>query len=259
MEYTGTTALVTGASSGIGAEFARQLAGRGADVVLVGRRAEALEALAHEVRSRTGRCAHPLVLDLSGAESAAALRREVSALGLHMDTVVNCAGMGLTRDFRDSVVGEVRDQVRVNALTPVEITHAFLPDLLASGRGALVNIGSLTGYMPVPGMAVYSAAKSMLIRFTEALAHEVRDSGLTVLAVSPGPTRSKFFERSGTSAAGTRFQTPQQVVTTTLRALDRQHPPVSIISGPTNRFARRVISLLPTRFALRAMQTRPAH
>lgn len=258
MEYAGTTALVTGASSGIGAEFARQLAGRGADVVLVGRRAEALDALADEVRSRTGRRALPLVLDLSEAGSATALSQEVSALGVRVDTVVNCAGMGLTREFRDSSLEEIRVQARVNAVAPLEISRAFLPELLASGRGALVNVGSLTGYSAVPGMAVYAAAKSMLIRFTEALAHEVRGSDLTVLAVSPGPTSSEFFERSGTSSAGVRFQTPRQVVRTALRALDRRRPPVSVISGPTNRLARRVISLLPPRIALRAMRTRPA-
>lgn len=258
MQYTGTTALVTGASSGIGAEFARRLAGRGADVVLVGRREDALRELAAEIAAQTGRTAHPVASDLSVEHAGSSLAQRLDALGVRPDTVINCAGVGLTREFTESAADDIRMQLQVDVVALTEVSHVFLPQLIDSGRGALVNVASLTGYMPVPGMAVYSASKAFVIRFTEAIAHELRSTGLTVMAVSPGPTRTEFYARSSTSTRGTRFQTPDQVVTSTLKALDRRHPPVSIVSGRANRLIRRLVALLPTRTVLRIAESRPA-
>lgn len=258
MQYADTTALVTGASSGIGAEFARRLAARGADVVLIGRREAALRELAAGITAQTGRRAHPIAVDLSAEHAGLRLKEKLNAQGLAIDTVVNCAGAGLTRTFLDSSEDEIYGQLQLDVTAVVEISHAFLPDLIASGRGALLNVGSLTGYMPTPGMAVYAAAKAFVIRFTEAIAHELRATDLTVMVVSPGPTRTEFFARSGTSALGTRFQTPEQVVTAALAALDRQHPPVSIVSGAANRLLSRLVALLPTRAVLRLAESRPA-
>ncbi|MFE0028347.1 SDR family NAD(P)-dependent oxidoreductase [Amycolatopsis sp. NPDC059021] len=258
MRYTGTTALVTGASSGIGAEFARRLARRGADVVLVGRREDALRELAADITVRTGRLARPVAFDLRTERGGPLLKKRLDALEIRVDTVVNCAGIGLTKPFADSTEDEVRAQLHLDIVALVEICHAFLPDLVASGRGALLNVGSLTGYLPVPFMAVYSAAKAFVIRFTEALAHELRAAGPTVMVVSPGPTRTEFYARGGTDTSGTRFQTPEQVVTTALKALDRRTPPVSVVSGGANRLVRRLVALLPTRTALKLAESRPA-
>lgn len=257
VQYAGTTVLVTGASSGIGAEFARRFAHRGADVVLVGRREDALHELAEKITGQTGRLTHPVAFDLSVEGGGSLLKQRLDALDIRVDTVVNCAGMGLTKPFTDSAEDEVRTQLQVNVVALTEISHAFLPELITSGRGALVNVASLTGYMPVPGMAVYSAAKAFVIRFTEAIAHELRSTGPIVMAVSPGPTRTEFYSRSGTSTHGTSFETPGQVVTTALRSLDRRHPPSSVISGRTNRLIRRLITLLPTRTVLRIVESRP--
>ncbi|NDK32780.1 SDR family NAD(P)-dependent oxidoreductase [Nesterenkonia haasae] len=258
MQYAETTVLVTGASSGIGAEFARQVAHRGAEVVLVGRREDALQELAAEITSRTGRQTYVVASDLGDENSGALLKKRLDGFGLSIDTVINCAGAGLTKPFMDSTPQEIRAQIQLNNVALVDICHAFLPELVASGRGALVNIGSLTGYMPVAGMAVYSAAKAFTIRFTAAIAHELRSAGLTVMAVSPGPTRTEFFARSGTSSQRTHFQTPDQVVTTALRALDKRRPPVSIVSGRANQFIRLLVSLLPTRATLKLAEARPA-
>ncbi|MEU7040705.1 SDR family NAD(P)-dependent oxidoreductase [Streptomyces varsoviensis] len=258
MQYTHTTALVTGASSGIGTEFARQSARRGADVVLVGRREDALRELAAEITAQTGRTACPVAFDLGVERGGQLLKERLDELGVRVDTVVNCAGMGLTKPFADSTADDVRAQLQLDINAVVETSHAFLPNLVASGRGALLNIGSLTGYMPMPGMAVYSAAKAFVIRFTEALAYEQRASGLTVMAASPGPTRTEFYARSGTSTQGTRFQTPEQVVTAVLAALDRRTPPASIVSGRVNRLVSRLIPLFPTRTVLKMSESRSA-
>ncbi|MCC3278401.1 SDR family oxidoreductase [Arthrobacter sp. zg-Y40] len=258
MQFENTTALITGASSGIGAEFARQLARRGADVVLVGRREDALTAVAAEITADTGRKAHAVPFDLGVDRAGILLKERLDDLGITVDTVVNCAGVGLTKAFAESSEQEIHMQLQVNAEVPLGITRAFLPDLLAAGRGVLVNVGSMTGYMPVPGMGVYAAAKAFLIRFTVALAHEVRGSGVVVMVLSPGPTRSGFYARSGTSTDGARFQTPEQVVRTALKALDRRRPPVSVIAGRSNRVVRRLVDFLPVRTVLRLAESRPA-
>ncbi|WP_150460082.1 SDR family NAD(P)-dependent oxidoreductase [Nesterenkonia ebinurensis] len=258
MKYEGTTALVTGASSGIGAEFARRLAQEGADVVVVARRAATLEALAVGIRAATGRQVHVVPLDLSAERAGFVLAEQLAEAGIVIDAVINCAGVGVTRSFGNSTDEEIERQLRVNIIATVDISHAFVPQLLESGRGALVNVASLTAYMPVPGMAVYAASKAFVVRFTEALAHEVRSTGLTVMALSPGPTASEFYSASGTSESGVRFQTPEDVVTTALRALCRKNPPHSVISGGLNRWIKRLVAALPRSTVLRLMETRPA-
>ncbi|MCG8921849.1 SDR family oxidoreductase [Lentzea sp. CC55] len=255
MRYAGTTALITGASSGIGAEFAQRFAGRGADLVLVARREEALESLASQIRTDTGRSVRVVPFDLTEERSGHRLAALLEGQGV--DTVVNCAGVAHTKPFAASSEDEIRVQLRVNLDATVGITRAFLPQLIASGCGALVNVASLTGYLSTPGMAVYSASKSFVVRFTEALAHETRESGLTVLALSPGPTSTEFYGVSGTRTSGVRFQTAAQVVGTAIAALDRRKPPVSVISGSANRWARRVAAVLPKRTALRLVEARP--
>ncbi|WP_374947721.1 SDR family NAD(P)-dependent oxidoreductase [Agreia sp.] len=258
MHYRGTTALITGASSGIGAEFARAFANRGADVVLVARATDALDAIATNIRTRTGVTVHVVSVDLSLDHSGRRLRESVDALGVQVDTLVNCAGAGLTKPFAESTEEEILRQLRLNVDAVVDISRAFLPSLIQSGRGALINVGSLTGYMPVPGMAVYAAAKAFTVRFTEAIAHELRQTKLTVMAISPGPTRTGFYSTSGTDVGGVRFQTPEQVVDTALRAVDRRKPPVSVISGGMNRWTSRIVALLPRRVALRLTESKPA-
>ncbi|MFD4640122.1 SDR family NAD(P)-dependent oxidoreductase [Lentzea sp. NPDC058436] len=252
MRYAGTTALITGASSGIGAEFARRFAARGADLVLVARRADVLDALAAEIRE-TGRTVQVVPFDLTEDRSGRRLAERVG----RVDTVVNCAGVAKTGSFEDSTEDEIRLQLRVNVDAVVDISHAFLPRLKASGQGALVNVASLTAHLPVPGLAAYSAAKAFVVHFTEALAHELRGSGLTVLALSPGPTRTEFYATSGTHENGVRFQTAAQVVDTAFAALDKKNPPVSVISGAQNRWVKRVLKALPTRTALRLMEAEP--
>mgnify|MGYP006201900301 CR=1 FL=1 len=139
----------------------------------------------------------------------------------------------------------------MTALT--EVTREFLPQVLATGQGAIVNIASLTGHQPTPRMAVYAATKAYVLSFTDALAYELRHAPVRVLALSPGPTRTEFYATSRTSEKGARFQTPDQVVATGLRALDASRTPVRIVSGARNRLNLAVLRRLPRRTALRIM------
>ena len=138
----------------------------------------------------------------------------------------------------------------MNVSALVDITHALLPDLVASGRGALVDVASLSGYQPAPNMAVYGATKAFVLSFTEALSVELGPAGVRVLCLSPGPTRTEFYAVSGTSESGARFQSAAQVVATALRALDRGRTPASVVSGRANRLVAGLSRVLPRRVVL---------
>lgn len=251
MRFTPTRSLVTGASSGIGAAFARALAARGSDLVLVARRAERLDDLASELRERFGIVATTVALDLSVVGAIEALQDRV-ADARSIDTVINCAGFGTHGRFAAEDAGRIRAEMQLNVGAVVEVTRAFLPSMLQSGRGAIVNVASLFAYQPAPDMAVYGATKSFVLHFTEALWHETRKTGVKVLAVSPGPTRTEFFDAiEGFEGVPERvFQTPEEVVARTLRALDRRDSPPSIASGGLANVLSRVTRLVPRRAAI---------
>ncbi len=253
IDFTATTALITGASSGIGAAFADALAARGADVVLVARREDRLIELASELDTRHGITATPIAMDLARDEAATELRDELEGRDIRIDTLINNAGFGMRGDFVDADPARVAAMIQLNVTTLVALTHAFLPALVASGRGALVNIASVVAYQPTPHMAVYGASKAFVLSFTEAVAYETRASGLRVLAVSPGATATEFFEiAQAEDMARGRVQTPAQVVATALRALDRRHTPPSIVSGGTNAVAAKLAGIMPRGLVLDA-------
>lgn len=247
MRYADRTALVTGASSGMGQQFARDLARRGSDLVLVARRTERLEELAHQLREAHGVAVTSLAADLSEPSPGLALRAQLADRGLRVATLVNCAGVGVNDLFAEADVQEQQRQIAVNVAALVGLTHAFLPDLLHAGDGALVNVASVVGTMPAPRMAVYGASKAFVISFTTALHHELRGSGVTVLALVPGSTRTEFFTTSNTSENGVPFQTPEQVVTSALAALDSPRPPSRRVSGRLNAVVAQLPRVLPLR------------
>ncbi|HEY6236260.1 MAG TPA: SDR family oxidoreductase, partial [Candidatus Elarobacter sp.] len=188
-----STALITGASSGIGEAFARALAARGEDLVLVARSAERLEALAAELSAKHGVRAHVLPADLSDPKAVDALVAELTARGLTVTTLINNAGFGTHGEFASLDAARERDEVIVNVLAPVQLTHALLPAMVARKSGAIVNVGSTASFQPVPYMAVYGATKAFLLSFSEALAEEVRAHGVRVVALCPGQTDTAFF------------------------------------------------------------------
>ncbi|BCW60638.1 SDR family oxidoreductase [Arthrobacter sp. StoSoilB20] len=259
MTYAGTTALITGASSGLGAEFAGQFAARGSNLVLVARRAYRMEELAQDLRSRHGVTVTVLPLDLGRAGVGRELLSELSSRGITVDTLINNAGFATHGPLAEEDPDVIASEISLNVAALVDITRAFLPGLLASGKGALVNIASTAAFQPIPGMAVYGATKAFVLSFTEAVAHETKNSGLSVLALCPGATRTEFFEvLGGESAAVGKMQTPEQVVGTALKALDRKDTPGSVVSGWVNRvtagFAQRMPRAVTVAIAARAVQ-----
>jgi len=248
IDVAGTTVLITGASAGLGVEFAHRFAARVANLALVASRADRLEALATELRVAHGITVTVLPADLAAPGVGASLHQELTNRGITVDSLINNAGFGTHGAFVDEDLERVTSEIQLNIATLVELTHTFLPDLL-TGRGALVNVASTASFQPTPGMAVYGASKAFVLNFTEALWAEARGSGLTVLAVCPGPTRTEFFDVVGSEdAAVGRMQTATQVVDTAFRALDRRYAPPTVVSGLPNW-----VSSISTRFATRRL------
>ena len=189
-----TTALITGASSGLGAEYARQLAARGADLVLVARDRDALEALAAELRRTHGVEVEVLVADLLDAGARADVERRVADVGRPVEVLVNNAGFGLPLAFeRNDIDDEVR-HLRRHVEAPMRLTHAALGAMLARGHGRILNIASVAAYIP---RSTYGACKGWLISFSRWANLRYRPLGVTVTAVCPGYTHTNFHERMG--------------------------------------------------------------
>ncbi|MFC6090760.1 SDR family oxidoreductase [Saccharothrix sp. BKS2] len=254
VDYRGQTTLVTGASAGIGVEFARALAERGSDLVLVARRRDRLETLAAELAGHGVR-ATAIPLDLGVPGAGRALAEEVGRRGLGVTGLVNNAGFGTFGPFHEADPDRLAAQVTLNAVNLVEISRAFVGRLREEGRGVLVNVASVAAYQPAPNLAVYAATKAFVLSFTEALWHESRGTGLRVLALSPGATETEFFDVLGNQGADGGFgrQSPRAVVDTALRVLDRRTPPPSVVSGRRNRVLSGGSRLLTRRRAVLVM------
>jgi uncharacterized protein len=241
-DMRGRTALVTGASAGIGAEFARRLAARGAHLVLVARRGDRLEELATEIRGAHGVRVRVLPFDLSRSDAGRELRARISE---DVHVVVNNAGFASYGAFLEQEPERLEGQILVNVAALTDISRAFVPGMVARGEGALLNIASMAAYAPTPSMPVYGATKAYVLNFTEALAYQLRDTRVRVLVFSPGATESEFYDVVGTrDAGGGRWETPAQVVTNALRALDRPRTP-SAVSGRGNALGAAVMRLIP--------------
>jgi len=213
--------LVTGASSGIGAEFARGFAARGHDVTIVARRADRLEELAGELRDRHGVAVDPVVADLEAARGRSAV---VKSLRLRDGWIlVNNAGFGTRGRLADLDATRERAEVQLNVAALHELTLAVLPGLLRSGGGGVINVASTAAFQPLPFMATYAATKSFVLSFTEALAEELRGTEVRAMALCPGPVRTEFGDVAGVRdyMEMARPMSAQKCVAIALRAFDR--------------------------------------
>lgn len=250
-------ALITGASTGIGAEFARQFAARGHDLVVVARSADKLDDLAARLREAHGVEVTVLAMDLSLPTAAGELWQQTDRLGLEITVLVNNAGFGTHGDVADADPWRLEEAIELNCRTMVGTTARYLPQMRARGTGTVINVASTAAFQPLPKMAVYGATKAFVLSFTEAVWAEERKHGVRVLAVCPGMTDTAFFELAGDaavrgaarSAALGLTRTPQQVVDATMRALSGRKP--SFVDGVANAFvARLLIRVLPGRAAI---------
>ena len=198
-EGQGRTALVTGASSGIGKAFAELLAAKGYAVVLTARRSDRLHALAEELRQRHGVATHTLVADLAQPDASQHIVDELAARGLVIDLLVNNAGYGVPGSYANVAWTDHERFMQVMVTAVLDLTYRVLPGMLDRGWGRIINIASVAGMVPSPaGHTLYGASKSFLIRFSEALASENAPRGVNVTAVCPGFTLSEFHDVTGT-------------------------------------------------------------
>lgn len=247
-------ALVTGASSGLGEGFAEELAATGTDVIIVARSADKLQAIAARLRQQTGRRIEAIALDLTRPDASTVLLSEVRARGLTVDLLINNAGVGLVGKFLDQPIERLQQIVALNGPLVVAITHAFLPDMVGLGRGAVINIGSIGSFQPMPGMAVYGGAKAFVLSFSQALGEEYRDKGIRCLAYCPGPIDSGFFEASGrpelrNDIPPAFLMSPRECAKRAMRAL-AQGKAVHVPSMPVALFCQ-VHRILPKRMMTR--------
>jgi short-subunit dehydrogenase len=236
-DFDRKSVLITGASTGIGASFARALAARGAKLILVARSQERLDALARELGG-----AEVIVQDLTQPSAAKSVLDAVAARGLVVDVLINNAGFATFGPFADSALASLREQIDLNVGALVELTHTFLP-MLEQRAGGVIHVASTAAFQPLPYMAVYGATKAFVLSFSEALWCEYRRRGVRVLALCPGATDTPFFERAGEAAAYGKKAAPEAVVQRALRAFD--HGRSHVIDGSANYWTAQSSRLLP--------------
>jgi len=196
MSRTRPVALITGASMGLGAEFARLLASEGYDLVLTARSGDRLAALKKEIEGLHGVSVHNFIHDLVDPKAPTALYDDVRAAGLEVDVLVNNAGFGLYGFFYQSDLQTELDMIQVNITAVVHLSKLFIRDMVARGSGRILNVASTAGFQPGPLQPVYYASKAFVLSFTEAIANELRGSGVSATALCPGPTPTEFQKRA---------------------------------------------------------------
>lgn len=201
LEGLSPVTVVTGGSEGIGLALALRFARGGHDIMLVARNEETLAGAAEQIRAQTPRRVYTLSADLARPEGGAAVEAALAANGLYADILVNNAGIGAAGEFAQQDRATIMQLVDLNVRGLTGLTHRFLPGMLERGRGGVLNVGSVAGYLPGPYQAAYYASKAYVISFTKAIAQEIRGSGVRMCALVPGPVPTKFHERMGARTA----------------------------------------------------------
>jgi uncharacterized protein len=244
----GQWALVTGASSGLGADFARELAGRGANLVLVARRAENLRALQAEIAARHAVQIEVIPMDLATPEAPQQLYDQLKTAGRRIDVLINNAGLGLYGRFVDIDWERERNMLELDIVTLTHMTKLFVRDMLARNHGYILQLASIGAYQPSPLYASYAAAKAYVLNFGEALNYELRKTNVKVTVLSPGITATEFLKVSGQQATlyqRTVMMRSPDVVRIGIDALLRGKP--SIVPGRLNALMAWSNRLFPRR------------
>jgi short-subunit dehydrogenase len=246
------TTLITGASSGIGEAFARKLAARGHNLLLVARNEEKLISLCSELGRGQRIRAQFVAMDLSKPGAPAQLFEEANRRDLQIDFLINNAGFGSMGDFATFDVERELNMIDLNVRSLVELTHRFLQPMRERKGGTIMNVASTAAFQAVPFMATYAATKAFVLSFSEALWEENRPYGIEVMALCPGVTETNFFEASRMQRPPARTsQTPDEVVDTALRALKRRRS--SVISGWANFIAVEAERVAPRKLILKTV------
>lgn len=247
-----STAVVTGASSGIGADLARELAARGHGVTLVARREERLVELAEEL---DGVRVEVIACDVADPEARAALLDEVQRRGLTVDVLVNNAGIGTMGPVAEADVDAEIAQVRVNVEAVIDLTTRAVQLMVPRGRGAILNVGSTAGFQPFPGQAGYAATKAFVRAYTEGLRAELSGTGVTAATLNPGPVRTEFIAAAGMDEKAFADAFPKfmwmasrDVAKVGIDALE--HDRGDVIAGLPNQISARLFQVIPHRVLL---------
>ena len=245
------TVLITGASRGIGKSLANLFAKDGYDLVLVARNKTQLEQNAEQLKKNYHINAITISKDLSEQNAAQTLFDEITNLGIEIDVLVNNAGIGLAEPFAENEINMVSAMININVLSLTELSRLFLPQMIARKTGKIVNLSSTAAFQPGPGMAVYYASKAYVLSLSQALNYELKNTGVTVTAVCPGPTQTDFFAPAhmiGTNLASGKMgmKTPEQVALSAYRGMKRNKRVV--IPGFMNYLASKLV--VPTSISM---------
>jgi len=230
--FKNSTALITGASSGIGKAYAQKLASLGINLILTARSEQKLNDLADELRKKCNVNVEVIVLDLAQPNSAQTLFDEVQTRKLSVEILINNAGFGKWTKFLDQSVATYQEMITLNISSVTSLCYLFLPHMLANKKGIMINISSTGAFQPLPYIAVYGASKSYVLQFTEALAGEYSSSGVKFLAVCPGNTETNFTQVANADTSGMKSSTVDDVVSATVAALDKNKP--TLVVGCSN-------------------------
>jgi uncharacterized protein len=245
-------ALVTGATSGIGAEFARALAARGNDLVIVARDGARLDERAELLEKEHGAAVEVLAADLTKATGLKVVEARLESQDPPIDLLINNAGFGTFGKLWELRREIEEREIRLNVVAVTRLCHAVLPGLVERGRGGIINVSSVAAYQPTPANATYGATKAFVNSLTHALHEEVRGTGVKVMVLCPGYTRTEFQERAGLDSSKVPnglWQTPGQVVDAALRAFERGRS--TCVPGPLNKAGAAFSSALPVALSRR--------
>jgi len=253
-DYRGRTAMVTGASKGIGRAYAHELASRGADVILVARSEPALSRVADDLRSQHPTTITTVPADLGTADGVDALLEYVAAEDLRIDLLVNNAGVGSVGPFLENPLAGHQRSIDLNITGLTTLTYHLGRSMVSRGAGGIINVASTAAFQPMPYQAGYAATKAFVLSFTEALAEELRGTGVHVMAAHPGGTATSFFDGSTATLQAARLDTPEKVAADTLDDYTRRRT-ASYPGRFTNHASTTVSRFLPRKAVMKLTAT----